>query len=93
MFGTYQFFQPNTQTPTNPFDFHRVVAGVAYRYSPALRFAIDSQNLLYRYDRFTFPASALASFNPALADANPNGIANAVPRSIKALFLNFEFSF
>jgi hypothetical protein len=93
LFGMYEFFQPNTNVPTNPLDFHRVVGGVGYVYSKHLRFALDSQNLLYHHNQFTYPASDLAQFSSKLAKANPNGIANAVPPDVQAIFLNMEFSF
>ncbi len=93
VFGMYEFFQPNTNVTMNPLDFHRLVAGVAYRYSPRLRFAIDSQNVLYRYAQFVFPSAALGGLSPSLAAANPNGIPNAVPADTKAIFFNFEFTF
>jgi hypothetical protein len=47
VFGLYQHFQPNTNVSRNPLDFSRVVAGVSYRYNSHLRFALDSQNLLF----------------------------------------------
>ncbi len=93
VFGTYQYFQPNTDVPTDPFDFHRIVAGVAYKINPRLRLAINSQNLVYSHSQFTYPAASIALFSPLLAAANPNGIDNAVPTGIKAAFVSFEFTF
>jgi hypothetical protein len=93
LFGMYQFFQPNTNIPKNPIDFDRLVVGINYTYSKHLRFAVDSQNVLYRHNQFTYPASSLAQFSSKLAAANPNGIANAVPPDVQAIFLNMEFSF
>jgi len=49
--------------------------------------------VLYHHDQFTYPAELLATFNPALAAANPHGITNAVPPDIKAFFANIEFTF
>jgi hypothetical protein len=93
LFSLYQFFQPNTNVPGNPFDFHRVVVGISYTANKNVRIALDSQNVLYSHDQFTYPASALASFSSSLAAANPGGIPNAVPPSVKAVFVNMEFTF
>lgn len=93
VFGTWQYFQPNTKVPDDPLDFDRVVAGVAFKLHPSVRLAIDSQNLLYRRSQFTYPASSIAAFSPSLAAANPGGIPNAVPRNTNAIFVNVEFTF
>ncbi len=93
LFGMFEQFLPNTKVDVNPVDFQRVVAGIEYKYNKYLRFALDSQNLLYYHSDFTFPASDLANFNPKLAKANPAGIKYAVPRDIHAIFLNVEFSY
>jgi hypothetical protein len=93
VFATFQSLSPNVNVAKNPLDFHRVVGGVSYRFSDRLRFAIASQNLLFRHTQFTFPASQIQLLSPALAAANPNGIANAVPNRIQAIFADTEFSF
>ncbi len=93
VFGWDEFFQPNTRVPDNPLDFYHVIAGLAYRVSPRWRVAFSSQHVKYSHDQFTYPVSSLATFNPALATANPAGIANAVPGNINTAMLNFEFSF
>ena len=93
LFGMGEYFQPNTNIPSDPIDFDRVIAGINYTYSKHLRFAVDSQNVFYRHSQFTYPASELAQFSSKLAKANPNGIANAVPPNVQAIFLNMEFSF
>ena len=93
LFGLYQSWQPNTHIPTNPLDFNRIVAGISYRVNKNVRLAFDSQDVLYKRDQFTYPAATLATFSPALATANPGGIPNAVPPSVKALFVNMEFTF
>jgi hypothetical protein len=92
-FATFQSLSPNTTVAKNPLDFNRIVGGISYRFSNRLRFALASQNLLFRHSQFTFPASQLRSMSPALAIANPNGIANAVPNRIQAIFADTEFSF
>ncbi|HEX6906545.1 MAG TPA: hypothetical protein VF154_08065 [Terriglobales bacterium] len=93
LFGMWEYFQPNTNIPSDPIDFDRLIAGINYTYSKHLRFAVDSQNVFYRHSQFTYPASDLAQFSSKLAKANPNGIANAVPPDVQAIFLNMEFSF
>jgi len=93
LFGTFQFLSPNTNVAKNPLDFNRIVGGISYRFSARLRFALTSQNLIPRHPQFTFPASQLQLLSPSLATANPNGIANAVPTRIQAIFANTEFSF
>jgi len=93
LFGMWEYFQPNTNIPSDPIDFDRLIAGINYTYNKHLRFAVDSQNVFYRHSQFTYPASDLAQFSSKLAKANPNGIANAVPPDVQAIFLNMEFSF
>ncbi len=92
-FGMYQFFQPNTNVPRNPLDFSNIVGGISYALNPHVRLALDSQNVIYKHKQFTYAAADIARFDPALAAANPAGIANAVPPSVKALFVNMEFTF
>jgi hypothetical protein len=93
VFGTYQFWQPNTNVRQDPLDFHRLVAGISYTLNKNVGLALDSQNVLYRHRQFTYPAADIALFDPALAATNPGGIANAVPKSVKAIFANMEFTF
>jgi hypothetical protein len=93
LFAWDEFFRPNTNVPSNPLDFYHIIAGLAYRVSPRWRVAVSDQRALYRHDQFTYPAATLATFNAALAAANPNGIPNAVPASVHVAFVNFEFSF
>ncbi len=52
-FGLYEYFNPNRNVNLNPLDFHRVVGGISYKYSPRLRFALDSQNVLFAHGQFT----------------------------------------
>ena len=39
--------------------------GVAYQYNEYLRFAIDSQNVLYYHSQFAFPVAEAQQFNSA----------------------------
>lgn len=93
LFGMYHYFLPNIQVDKNPLDFSRIVAGISYKVNDRLRFALTSQNLIFMHSQFTFPATELQFFNPALAAASPNGIPNAVPNRVQAIFGNMEFNF
>lgn len=93
LFAMYHSFSPNTKVAKNPIDFERIVAGIGYKVNDRLRFAVSSQNLIFRHSQFTFPASDLQILSPSLAAANPNGIANAVPNHIQGIFLSTGFTF
>ncbi len=93
LFGLYQNFQPNTNVHNDPFDFQRAVIGVAYRANKNLRFAVDNQDLIYTNKQSSYPSTDIVNFNPALAAANPNGIANPNPPDTKAMFVHMEFTF
>jgi hypothetical protein len=93
LFAMYHYFLPNTQVDKNPLDFHRIIGGISYKVNDRLRFGLTSQNLVFRHSQFTFPASELALFSPSLAAANPNGIPNAVPNRVQAIFANVELNF
>jgi len=85
IFGLYEWTLPNTNAGTNqpdPLDFERWVAGVAYQYNEYLRFALDSQNLSYYHNQFTFSGFGLAKPVP-----------NSVMRDIHSIFLNVEFNY
>ena len=83
LFGLYQRFLPNTKVDKNPLDFQRYVAGVGYKYSKYLRFALDLQELDYYHEQFDFPASFGLKSN----------VKNAVPDGIRTVFLNVEFTY
>jgi hypothetical protein len=93
LFGLYQDWQPNTKVPDNPLDFRRVVAGMSYTFNKNVRLAVNSQDVLYKKKQFTYPIATLASFSPATATNYPAGVPNAVPPSVKAVFMNMEFTF
>jgi hypothetical protein len=93
LFGLFQYFQPNTNVDKDPLDFQRILGGISYQYNKNLRFALDSQNLIFFRSQFTFPAAELARFNPGLAASNPGGIPNAVPKNTNAVFFNVEFNY
>jgi hypothetical protein len=62
-FGLFQWFLPNDNLRKDPLDFQRFVVGVSYQYNEYLRFALDSQNLLFYHDQFSLPVSYLSKFN------------------------------
>ena len=93
VFGLYQRWQPNTKVANDPFDFDHVVAGLSYTFNKNVRLALDSQDVLYTRSQFTYPTATLATFSPTTAAKYPAGVANAVPPSVKAFFLNMEFTF
>lgn len=93
LFGYFQQLYSNTKVDTNPFDLQRFIVGVQYAYSKHLKFALDSQNLLFYQSNFTVPASSLAEFSPSVAAKNPKGISNAVPRDTHAIFANMVFDY
>jgi hypothetical protein len=88
VFGLFQYFQPNTNVDTDPLDFQRIVGGISYRYNKNVRFALDSQNLIFYHSQFTFPGSELARFKPGATS-----VPNAVPNDTNALFFNVEFNY
>jgi hypothetical protein len=87
LFALWQRFQPNTNVSTNPIDFDRIVGGIGYKYNQYLRFALDVQDLDYYHSQFTFPAGK------AKALGLKGAVPAAVPSGVKAVFLNFEFSY
>lgn len=93
LFGMVHYFQPNIKVNNDPIDFYRIIGGVSYKVNKSVRFALDSQNVIYYHRQYTFPHSELVGLNSGTAAKYPNGIANAVPANIQSLFFNLEFSF
>jgi hypothetical protein len=99
-FGMFQWLMPNDNVNEDPLDFMRFVAGISYQYNEYLRFALDSQNLLFYHDQFSVPISYAKDFNYA-AGGTLNGrklpktgsIPNTVPLDTHAIFLNIEFAY
>jgi hypothetical protein len=99
-FGMFQWLMPNDNVNEDPLDFMRFVAGISYQYNEYLRFALDSQNLLFYHDQFSVPISYAKNFNYA-AGGTLNGrklpatgsIPNTVPLDTHAIFLNIEFAY
>jgi hypothetical protein len=63
----YEYFQPNVRVFKDPLDFERGIVGISYKYNDHVRLALDTQNLLYTRNQFTFPPGELAEFSPTLA--------------------------
>jgi hypothetical protein len=99
-FGVFQWFMPNDNVNKNPLDFQRFVVGLSYQYNEYLRFALDSQNLLFYHDQFSLPTSYLKGFG-YVPGSSLNGrllpktgfIPNLVPLDTHAIFLNMEFAY
>jgi hypothetical protein len=99
-FGMFQWFMPNDNVNKNPLDFQRFVAGVSYQYNEYLRFALDSQNLLFYHSQFSVPISYASKFGYVPGSTfNGRGlptkgsIPNTVPLDTHAIFLNMEFAY
>ncbi len=102
LFGMFQWFMPNDNISEDPLDFQRFIAGVAYQYNEYLRFAIDSQNVLFYHNQFGIPVSKAATFN-YVPGSTLNGrklpsaagfvIPNLVPRDTHSIFMNVEFAY
>jgi hypothetical protein len=99
-FGMYQWFMPNDNVNEDPLDFERFVAGISYQYNEYLRFALDSQNLLFYHNQMSVPISYADQFN-YVGGSTFNGrklpktgsIPNTVPLDSHAFFLNMEFAY
>jgi hypothetical protein len=102
LFGMFQWFMPNDNIVKDPLDFQRFIAGIAYQYNEYLRFAIDSQNLLFYHSDFGIPVGTAEGFNydPSsafngrqLPSAKSFVIPNLVPRDTHSVFFNVEFAY
>ena len=102
LFGMFQWFMPNDNVTENPVDFQRFVAGIAYQYNEYLRFALDSQNMLFYHDQFGMSVAKAATynyvpgevFNGRLTPSIPSFvIPDLVPRDTHSIFLNVEFAY
>ncbi|MGH9829648.1 MAG: hypothetical protein ACREDR_41045, partial [Blastocatellia bacterium] len=99
-FGMYQWFMPNDKANPDPLDFQRFIAGVSYQYNEYLRFAVDSQNVLFYHNQQADSVSSLRQFN-YVPGASLNGrllpktgsIPFLVPRDTHSIFLNAEFNY
>jgi len=99
-FGMFSWIMPNTYLSTNPLDFQRFIVGVSYQYNEFLRFALDSQNVLFYHDQMSIPVTTLKQTN-YVPGGKLNGITLPqigsipflVPRDTHSIFLNLEFNY
>jgi hypothetical protein len=102
-FGMFQWFLPNDKVTTDPLDFQRFIVGASYQYNEFLRFAVDSQNVLFYHNQMSMSVPELEKFNylPGNHGGKINGltlpttgsIPNLVPFDTHSIFLNVEFSY
>jgi hypothetical protein len=93
LFGMFEQFNPNTNVDNDPLDFRTIIGGISYKYGKYWQFAIDSKNIQYYHNQFTFPAAQLAVFSPSVAAKYPNGIPNAVPDNTNQVSFNILFNY
>ena len=99
-FGMFQWLLPNDKVRTDPLDFQRFIVGVSYQYNEYLRFAIDSQNLLFYHNQLSLPVTSLTRYN-YVPGSKLNGILlpqigaipYLVPRDVHSIWLNAEFTY
>jgi hypothetical protein len=99
-FGMYQWFMPNDKFADDPLDFQRFVVGMSYQVNEFLRFAVDSQNVMFYHDQESIPISYLqrfgyvpgATFNGLLLPS-VGSIPYMVPRDTHSIFANMEFNY
>jgi hypothetical protein len=103
-FGMYEWFMPNDKFGTSgipdPLDFQRFIVGVSYQVNEFLRFAVDSDNMLFYHNQESIPVNYLAKYGYV-----PNGTFNGlllpsqgsipymVQRDTHSIFANFEFNY
>jgi hypothetical protein len=99
-FGMFSWFMPNTYVATNPLDFQRFIVGVSYQYNEFLRFALDSQNVLFYHNQESIPVTTLKETNyvpggklNSIALPITGSIPFLVPRDTHSIFLNVEFNY
>jgi hypothetical protein len=107
-FGMFQWLLPNDNISKDPLDFQRFIAGVSYQYNEYLRFALDSQNLLFYHNQFgitpkqasTFgfvPGSTFNGWKLPKTITTPGSLNGTipflVPRDQHAIFFNVEFAY
>jgi len=93
LFGMFQWFLPNTHVDENPFDFQRWTAGISYQYNEFLRFALDTQNMMYYHKNFAFSRAEADHFGPGAFSPSTGTVPNSVFRDGHSFWLNAEFNF
>ncbi|MGD0075198.1 MAG: hypothetical protein ABSD31_12800 [Candidatus Binataceae bacterium] len=100
-FGMFEWFMPNDKVPSDPLDFQRFIVGVNYQYNEYLRFALDSQNVMFYHNQMSLPVTTLKSQYNYVPGAKLNSILLPqqgsipflVPRDTHSIFLNVEFNY
>jgi hypothetical protein len=94
VFGWLEQWNANTKVQVNPFDFQRVVLGVAYQYNEYLRFAIDEQGILYYHNQMDFPVAYAKTFNfEAPKGFKGSAIPDVVMPDLHVTMINVEYAF
>ena len=100
LFGMFQWFEPNDKVNPDPLDFQRFIAGVSYQYNEYLRFAVDSQNLLFYHNQMSMWVPDLEQFNyvpgsklNSLLLPKTGAIPYLVPCDTHSIFANVEFAY
>ena len=62
-FGMFQWFMPNDNVKRIRWISNASWLGISYQYNEYLRFALDSQNLLFYHNQFGIPVSYAEQFN------------------------------
>ena len=92
-FGLFEQNWSNTNANVNPFDFQRFLVGVEYQYNKYLKFALDSQNLLYYHNQFDFTSADVAALDKNAPQNIQGGVKYPVPRDIHAIMFNVQFQY
>lgn len=100
LFGMFQWFQPNDKVNPDPLDFQRFIAGLSYQYNEYLRFAVDSQNVLFYHNQQAESVPWLEQFNyvpgsklNSILLPKTGTIPFLVPRDTHSIFANVEFAY
>jgi hypothetical protein len=99
-FGMYEWFLPNDKFANDPLDFQRFIVGVSYQVNEFLRFAVDSQNVLFYHNQESIPVTTLqkfgyvpgSTFNGLLLPST-GSIPFMVQRDTHSIFANMEFNY
>lgn len=100
LFGMFEWFQPNDKVNPDPLDFQRFIAGISYQYNEYMRFAVDSQNILFYHNQMAMGVPSLQQFNyvpgsklNSLLLPKTGSIPFLVPRDTHSIFANIEFAY
>jgi hypothetical protein len=101
-FGMFQWLMPNDKFRDDPLDFQRFIVGASYQYNEFLRFALDSQNVMFYHNQqarqitylkqFGYDSPGNTTLNGLLLPTN-GSIPFLVPTDTHSIFLNMEFNY